>query len=226
MSVSNVITGFFTRKTGKYLEPIWIGMFIMTLGFGLFIDLNVNSTISEIVIFQLVAGIGIGPCFQSPLIALQTLVHPNDVATATSTLGFVRNVARAMSIVIGGVVFNQGMQAHAPSLRLALGPAVAAKLSGGNAEASVMVVGTLPTAEQRYIARKAYANSLKYMWVLYVCVSAVGLVASGFIGKHTLSTDYVETKTGLGVGEALQTQDGIVEANHELEVRETDTTSV
>lgn len=67
-------TGIFIRKTGQYLPPIWAGMTLMTLGFGLFIDLGPNSSWAKIILYQIVAGIGVGPNFQAPLIALQSLV--------------------------------------------------------------------------------------------------------------------------------------------------------
>jgi MFS family permease len=74
LSFLSAFTGIFIRKTGQYLPPIWFGLVMMTLGFGLFIDLGPNSSWAKIIIYQIVAGIGVGPNFQSPLIALQSLV--------------------------------------------------------------------------------------------------------------------------------------------------------
>ncbi len=74
LSLVSAFTGVFIRKTGQYLPPIWFGLFMMTLGFGLLINLNVNSSWAKIIIYQMIAGIGVGPNFQSPLIALQSLV--------------------------------------------------------------------------------------------------------------------------------------------------------
>lgn len=74
LSVLSAMTGIFIKKTGQYLPMIWFGMTTMTLGFGLFIDLDVNSSWAKIIMYQIVAGTGVGPNFQSPLIALQSLV--------------------------------------------------------------------------------------------------------------------------------------------------------
>lgn len=74
LSFMSIFTGIFIKKTGKYLPLIWFGMAMMTVGFGLFIDLGVNSSWAKIIIFQIIAGIGVGPNFQAPLIALQSLV--------------------------------------------------------------------------------------------------------------------------------------------------------
>lgn len=74
LSFSSIFTGIFIKKTGKYRPLIWIGLMFMTIGFGLFINFKVNSPWSKIIIFQVIAGIGVGPNFQAPLIALQSLV--------------------------------------------------------------------------------------------------------------------------------------------------------
>ncbi|KAI9805945.1 MAG: hypothetical protein M1825_000559 [Sarcosagium campestre] len=195
--VSGVITGLLIHKTGRYLELIWAGMIVMTLGFGLFVSLSPSTPLGVIVAFEIVAGLGIGTNFQSPLIALQSLVSSGDTATATATFGFIRNIATSMSIAIGGVVFQNGMARRERTLLDALGPENGSKLSGVEAGANVMLVASLPEG-QRLVARKAYSESLKTMWILYVSVSAVGMVASAFIGKQTLSKEHVETRTGLG----------------------------
>ena len=45
---------------------------MMTLGFGLYIDFDVNTSWAKIIIYQIITGIGVGQNFQSPLIALQS----------------------------------------------------------------------------------------------------------------------------------------------------------
>jgi hypothetical protein len=171
-------------------------MATMTLGFGLFIDLDVNASWAKIVVFQAVAGLGVGPNFQSPLIALQTLVSPKDNATATSTFVFIRNFASALSVVLGGVIFQNCMESQFVQLRAELGSTTAAQLSGGSASSNAVVLETLRSV-QREVARTAFVYSLKMMWILYASVAAIGAVASAFIGKQTLSQQYEETKTGL-----------------------------
>lgn len=71
LAVVSSATGIFIRKTGKYKPCIIFGMATMTLGFGLFLDLGATANWAKIIIFQLIAGTGVGPNFQSPLISLQ-----------------------------------------------------------------------------------------------------------------------------------------------------------
>lgn len=196
LSFCSGATGVFIKKTGKYLPPIWFGLFFMTLGFGLFIDMPLHPGWARIIIFQIIAGIGVGPNFQSPLIALQTLVAPKDIATATATFGFTRNLSTSISVVIGGVVFQNEMQKRYEGLVASLGLNIANSLSGGSAGASVGLVRALPPA-QREIARAAFYGSLRTMWIMYIAFAALGLATSFFIAQNKLSKEHQITKTGI-----------------------------
>ncbi|KAF9735758.1 hypothetical protein PMIN04_010506 [Paraphaeosphaeria minitans] len=196
LSVLSAFTGVFIRKTGQYLPCIWFGMVFIVAGFGTFIDLGVHSSWAKIIIFQIIAGIGVGPNFQSPLIALQSLVPKRDIATATATFGFVRNLGSAISIVVGSVVFQNEMISKQPMLREALGDQTAAAFGGGSAGANVGLIQTLPDNEKE-IARQAFSEALSTMWILYVCFAAAGLAVSFLITRNVLSKQHEETKTGI-----------------------------
>ncbi|KAF1944083.1 hypothetical protein EJ02DRAFT_420661 [Clathrospora elynae] len=196
LSFLSVFTGVFIKKTGQYLPMIWFGMIMMTLGFGLFIDLDVHSSWAKIIIYQIIAGIGVGPNFQSPLIALQSLVPKRDIATATATFGFTRNLGSAISVVVGSVIFNNEMKSKQPQLAAALGPEKASAFGGGSAGANIGLVQSLPD-NQKAVARKAFADSLSTMWILYVVFAVIGLAISFLITRNTLEKQHEETKTGL-----------------------------
>ncbi|TGO51564.1 hypothetical protein BOTNAR_0352g00030 [Botryotinia narcissicola] len=197
LSLTSAMTGIFIKKTGKYLPPIYFCLTVMTLGFGLFINLPRKATWSKIIIYQIVAGIGVGPNFQSPLIALQTLVKKSDIATATATFGFTRNLSTSISVVVGSVVFQNEMLKKSAELIKALGSVVA------SAGASVDIVKDLPAAG-REVARDAYWGSLRIMWIIYVAFAALGLAISFAIGQHVLSKEHETTKVGLAEQEKLR----------------------
>jgi hypothetical protein len=180
------VVGIYIRKTGRYLEPIWFGMVVLTLGVGLMIDLPLTPGWARIISYQIIAGLGAGPNFQSPLIALQAMISPRDIATATATFGFTRNIGTSVAVVIGGVVFQNGMQNQATMLKAALGQRAAALLSGGTAGANVRFINSLPHA-QKVIAREAFRVSLKKIWIVFMSISALGLVASIFVGESHYS---------------------------------------
>jgi hypothetical protein len=188
--------GIFIRKTGRYLEPIRAGLLIMALGFGLIVDLSPHADWGRIISFQIIAGLGVGPNFQSPLIALQTLVQPQDIATATATFGFIRQLSASISVVLGGVILSNGLTNRGPTLRRQLPPEVAGHVFSASTAPDAAYLRTL-SPEQKRVVDGVLTASLRDMWIFYVCVAALGVVASLFIGKQVLSKHHEAAKTGL-----------------------------
>jgi MFS family permease len=102
LSFLSAFTGVFIKKTGQYLPPIWFGLFFMTLGTGLFIDLGPNAGWAKIIIYQIIAGIGVGPNFQSPLIALQSLV-PVSPSFQYGSGGCIRSAVQHYALAKGSL---------------------------------------------------------------------------------------------------------------------------
>jgi hypothetical protein len=195
LSILSICSGMFIRKTGQYLPPIWFGMAMQAIGFGLFINLGANPSLGKIIGFQVIAGIGTGPNFQAPLIALQSLVPPRDIAAAVATFQLSRNIATSMSVVIGAVVFQNALSRRLPQLA-AVDPAAAARLGGFNAAASAGLIKTLP-AQARAVARDIFTQSLRDMWIMYTAFAVLGLLLSMGITKQRLDHKHQVTKTGL-----------------------------
>ncbi|KAJ6157735.1 Efflux pump dotC [Penicillium chermesinum] len=99
LAVVSSMVGVLMNKTGRYREFIMFGLFMMTLGWGLFIDLKPYPSWPRIIIYQLIGGIGVGPNFQAPLVALQSNIRPSDTATATATFGFVRQLSTSKVVL-------------------------------------------------------------------------------------------------------------------------------
>ncbi|KAI1198362.1 MFS general substrate transporter [Nemania serpens] len=196
LSIVSALTGVWMKKTGQYMPAIVFGMVLLTLGFGLFIDLGSPVNWAKLIIYQIIAGIGVGPNFQSPLIALHAGLESRDIAAGTATFQFIRQLATSISIVISGVVFQNGMQKQYPILLAQLGPELANKLSGGSAGANVGLVASLQ-GEQGRVARDAYWKSLRDMFIVLTAIAAVGLLISPLIGQRKLSKEHTEHKTGL-----------------------------
>lgn len=167
LGLTSAVVGLVIKKTGKYLPSIIGGFALTVLGYGLFINLDSYANWPKIILYQIILGLGIGPNFQSPLIALQSAVQPREVASATGTFMFVRQLSTSISIVVGGVIFNNGMQKQYSTLLGQLGPQTAGLLTGNNAAASVDQVTALPEP-QRGVAQRAYWDALQTMFIFYV----------------------------------------------------------
>lgn len=185
------------RKIGVYRPFIWVGMTLLTLGFGLFINFRPYASWPRIIIYQIIAGVGTGPNFQVPLIALQNRTIPQDVASAMGAFLFVRNLATAMSVGFGGAIFNSRLArlvALSPVLSIDVKQDMRSSLTSANAS----LIAGLP-APPRSALIAAYATALRDMWIFYTCAAAVGLVASLCIEQKALSTEHHEPKQGFEV---------------------------
>lgn len=198
-ALTGVLVGVFIHRTGRYLEPIWIGTTFLAVGYGLLIDLSAQSSVGKMVGYQIIAGIGSGCLFEPPLIALQACVAQDDTATATSTLAFIRGLALALSVVIGGVVFQNSMQERSSFLRAAgLPQNITRELTGKNAAAHVDVVHMLSSFPQQQLAvKQAFAWSMRNMWIMYACAAFIGVLVSLLVRRAHLGQEHTETVTGL-----------------------------
>jgi Fungal trichothecene efflux pump (TRI12) len=196
LSVVSASTGFIIRKTGRYREAICLGLAFMTLGYGLFIDFKPYKSWPRIIIYQLIAGAGVGPNFQAPLVALQANVHPSDMATATATFGFIRQLAAAIATVIGGVIYQNVFAQQKPHLEAVLGTSITSQLSDLLAGGDTTLLESLPAA-QREVIQSAMTFSLNRAWIFYTCIGGLGLVLSFFIKHIELNKSHAIAKTGL-----------------------------
>jgi Na+/melibiose symporter-like transporter len=163
LSVCTFGTGIFIRRTGRIRPAMWFGASFMTLGTGLFISFGSDLVIWKIIVFQCIAGVGAGPLFQAPMIALQSVVKQSDVAAANSAFTFLRNLVTSLSIVIGGVILQKGL---------------------GSASL------TEPSTTGRVSASKdslGYAEALSKLWIFYTAFCGVMLLSTLWIGKINIS---------------------------------------
>ncbi|EEH10763.1 vacuolar basic amino acid transporter 2 [Histoplasma capsulatum G186AR] len=196
LSVVSFIVGFAIRKTGTYVEFIRLGMFVMTLGTGLYIDFKPYTSWPRLIIYQAIAGSGTGPNFQAPLLALQSRVPQSEVSTATSTHSFVRQLSTATSVVLGGVVYQNVLKQSAPRILAALGPELAKQFVGNFAGVRGESLAAI-TQAQRDVLLDVYNVAFSRVWIFYAAIGALGCVFSLFIKKKELSRDHEVTKTGL-----------------------------
>lgn len=188
--------GIVIKKTGKYKHLICGGMGLMTLGLGLFINLPSYASWPRIIIYQIIAGAGTGPNFQSPLVAIQANIHPRDMATATAAFGFVRQLAAATAIVLGGVIYQNVFKQQLPSLAGVVDAQVLGQLSNSFSGGDKSLIQSLPANQQDAI-KSAFTLAMSRMWIFYTCIGGVGFFLSFFIKQIELNKSHAIAKTGL-----------------------------
>lgn len=124
----------------------------MTLGTGLLIDLAVTTNWVKIILYQAIAGVGAGPLFQAPMIAMQSHLPHKDIAAASSASMFLRNLSSSVSIIVGSVILQKNL---------------GGSLTEGGARSEV--------------SSTDYASAMKLMWIFYTAMAGIMTLAAVLI---------------------------------------------
>ncbi|KAJ5236094.1 hypothetical protein N7489_006185 [Penicillium chrysogenum] len=184
--------GIFMQRTGEYLPVMYIAQGFLVLGSGLLISLKFESNITKLVIFQILVGIGVGMNIEAPILAAQAAASVRDTAAVTATMGFVRSLSTAISVVVGGVVFQNGMNAKNGELASRLGSdsSLANIFNGDNAASSVEKISTVGlNADQQVLVRKTYFEALRMVWVMYVAFAGLATILNLFVRARKLRSE-------------------------------------
>lgn len=102
---------------------------------------------------------------EPPLIAAMAATTVLDTASVVATMGFIRSIATAITVVLGGVIFQNRMNAANHGLSDRIGPQLAGNFTGGHATANIEFITFLPHDEQ-VIVRETYFGALRSLWIM------------------------------------------------------------
>ncbi|KAF8246625.1 putative MFS multidrug transporter [Wilcoxina mikolae CBS 423.85] len=118
--IVSVIAGLLVTKIG-YVNP-WIvgGAAITAVGSGLMTTFIVNESAGKWIGYQIITGSGRGMLMQMPLIAVQTVLPPTQIAIGTALVVFCQYFGGAVFIALGQTAFINrlvsSLQAYAPEV--------------------------------------------------------------------------------------------------------------
>ncbi|KAL4916447.1 major facilitator superfamily domain-containing protein [Aspergillus aurantiobrunneus] len=184
LSAMTMGSGLYVRKTGSYRPVIWTAGAVMLTGTALFIDFRPRLQLHKIILYQLVAGLGVGPLFQAPMIAFQSRLDAEMLAAGNAALAFLKSLATSLSLVVGGVVL-QGVAGDGLSLPQSQSQPRAG--AGEEVEGEVM-------------------RGLRGMWVFYTVVCAMMWTSSFGIQRRDLDGRVSGEGERNGKGENESTQ--------------------
>jgi MFS family permease len=197
-AITGVLLGIFIHHTGHFREAMWVGTAAICIGTGLCISFSPRTTTAQVIGYQIIGGFGSGLLFEPVILAVQSQVEQDNVATATSTLSFIRCMSITISTIVGGTIFMNSMEARSSILRDAgLPENLLHDLSGENAMANVMLGSTLSNSAWDLAIKESFAWAMRNMWICYTAFAFLGLIASLFVKASHLGTEHTETVTGL-----------------------------
>jgi EmrB/QacA subfamily drug resistance transporter len=138
-TVTSLISGQVTSRTGRYkILPI-IGGVIMTIGIYMLTHLSVSTSKLDAALSFVVLGVGMGFLMQITSLIVQNSVPQQDMGVASSSRAFFQQIGGSLGVSIFGVIFfrrfSGAMAARLPGAHVRgssanLDPATINKLSG------------------------------------------------------------------------------------------------
>lgn len=186
-SVTSALSGIIVTRTGSYRVIIWVSFAVFTLGMGLMIMLTGTSSTAMKEIFPLITALGLGSLFQTPLIALQAAMPLKDMATTTSTFGFLRTLGGTVGISVGQAIYTSVLAKKIrsfPSLDFDTSPTALSQ--------SVGRLKTIADPAVRALVIDSYARSISTIWKVMTPVVGFSFLLTLGIRKYSLSRNFVK----------------------------------
>ncbi|EJT78424.1 hypothetical protein GGTG_03525 [Gaeumannomyces tritici R3-111a-1] len=187
-SLAATFAGWLIQKTGKYLPIMFVAQVIFILGTGLLSNLGFEQDLTRLFLYEILIGVGIGMNLEGPLLAAQSTASARDTAAIITTMDFSRALFTAISVVVGGVIFQNMMNAANSTLVHTLGPEVAVRFTGPQAAASIDFIRSL-ARDQQSLVRERYFDAFKPVWILYVVFAGAAGVLHLLVRGNHLSTE-------------------------------------
>ncbi|KAI1116520.1 major facilitator superfamily domain-containing protein [Nemania sp. NC0429] len=120
VTLSTVAAGAAVSSTGHFAPLIVFGAAVTTVGSGLMYTWSVYSSANAWIGYQVLAGVGIGLCFQTPIMVAQALSSAEDVAATTAIVLFFQTLAGAFLVPSAQAAFTNiliaRLKVHVPAV--------------------------------------------------------------------------------------------------------------
>jgi EmrB/QacA subfamily drug resistance transporter len=166
VTVTSIVAGQVTTKTGRYkIFPI-LGGAIMGLGMYLLTGLGVDTTKTTSALYYVVLGLGMGFLMQMVSLIAQNSVQQKDMGVASSARMFFQQIGGSLGVAAFGAVFARRLT---ESLAAAAGTGVHISASGGQLDPAT--VDKLPTVVKHDVfVAIAHAVQGVFIWALPAAV--------------------------------------------------------
>ncbi|KAJ1033038.1 hypothetical protein NDA16_000317 [Ustilago loliicola] len=171
-----IVAGIAMAVTGKYKNLTFIGWAFTVLGFGWMTRFTTGTVEWELIVAQIVAGVGIGILFAITLPPIQASLPIEELETATATYAFCRSFG-----AIWGIAITTSVLTATVSDRLGSIPDVAQLgLTGPTVLGYVERIRDLPDPVKEQV-RQMYADGLQKAMYAFMPVVVVGFACCFWI---------------------------------------------
>ena len=180
VTVTSIVAGQVTTRTGRYkIFPI-LGGAIMGVGMYLLTGLGISTTKTTSAIYYVVLGLGMGFLMQMVSLIAQNSVQQKDMGVASSARMFFQQIGGSLGVAAFGAVFARRLT---ESLAAAAGSGVHISASGGQLDPAT--VDSLP-ARVKHDVFFAIAHAIQGVFIWALPAAVIIFVLAWFIKEVPL----------------------------------------
>ncbi|KAH0345489.1 putative major facilitator superfamily transporter, partial [Aureobasidium melanogenum] len=181
----SALGGQYMSFIGHYIEVIFVGFVVWTLGSGLLVSLGANSPVGHICGFIILVGFGCGCTFQTTNTAMQAHCPKSQRAIVISNRMLLRQLGGAVGLAICSAISGNVLKSSLPPNLQYIADSTFA----------VPPLNTLSAADRASISN-AYADASRTVFIFCVAVIGIALLLTFFIADRGLKReeDVVEEK--------------------------------
>jgi EmrB/QacA subfamily drug resistance transporter len=178
-TVTALIAGRVTTRTGRYKALPIIGGGVMTVGMYLLTRLGLHTSLVTAGLYFAVLGLGMGFLMQITTLVAQNSVEPRDIGVASSSRTFFQQIGGSIGVAAFGAIFAHRLTAVL-SARL---PSV--HLNTGGGQLNPVVVAHMPALVQ-HVVFTAITQAIQEVFFFAAPAAAAVFVLAWFIKEVPL----------------------------------------
>ncbi|KAJ7512228.1 major facilitator superfamily domain-containing protein [Mycena galericulata] len=175
--ISSLVVGGAITALGYYTPFMILASVFTAVGAGLLSTFTVDAPAGHWIGYQIIYGIGVGAGIQQPLLAVQAVLTPQDVATGTSLILFMQTLGGTLFVSVSQNILRSKLLSGLISQVPAVDPALIL-----NAGATSLRDAATVNPEYLPAVLKVYNDAL--VSAFYVAVAMAGLSVLGALGSE------------------------------------------
>ena len=170
--LASIAVGAAVTLTGVYVPWMMASGAIAAIGYGLLSTLNLESSLGNIIGFQIIASIGFGLGVQLPFTAMRNVLSETDIPIANALLVFFQGLGTSLSLSVGQTLFLNTLKDELRSQISATEANYIVDLGAGNIDESHVRKEELP------IIANAYSTATRTAMYLAIASAVAAFVCS------------------------------------------------
>ncbi|GAB3206690.1 MDR family MFS transporter [Marinactinospora endophytica] len=183
MLASSISSGMLVSRSGRWKGYPIVGMLLVAAGFGVLTLLDLHSSLVLVGVGVGLIGLGLGLSMQILILATQNALARTDMAAATSSVSFFRNLGGSIGVAAFGAIMTNTLTTEMTDVAAASAESgVSPEALQGAASGSPEVIHALPNP-LRELVLTAFNDAMHQVFLVGVPVAILAFVVVLFL-KH------------------------------------------